>query len=212
MAGDWLKIEAVTPDKPEIFSIAKELGLSPDDVFGKCFRVWVWFDAHTTNGECNGAGVTEMLLDRYAGVTGFAKAMINVGWITDSDHGLAVHNFSKHNGESSKQRALTAKRVTKLRQKLCNAPIVTLALPEKRREDNTYTPPIPGSLLKDFLKVRKAKRVGELTETAFNGIAREASKAGISVTDAIEICCRRGWASFDSSWDWGKVKIKGLAL
>lgn len=69
-----------------------------------------------------------------------------------------------------------------------------------------YAPPIPDGLLADYLKVRKAKRAGELTETAFKGLETEAAKAGITVIEAIEICCRKGWAGFDSTWDWGKPK------
>lgn len=37
-----------------------------------------------------------------------------------------------------------------------------------------YIPPVPDGLLRDYLEVRKAKRAGKLTETAFKGIEREA--------------------------------------
>ncbi len=42
MAGDWMKVEKVTPDKPEIEAMASKLELDPDAVFGKCFRIWRW--------------------------------------------------------------------------------------------------------------------------------------------------------------------------
>jgi hypothetical protein len=71
---------------------------------------------------------------------------------------------------------------------------------EKRREEKRYIPPIPTELLNDFLKVRKAKKAGELTKTAFRGIEREAKKAKLTVDLAIEICCTRGWASFKADW------------
>lgn len=57
----WIKMETHTPDKPEIFQIADELGIDANSAFGRCFRVWVWFDAHTTNGKANGAGVSSAL-------------------------------------------------------------------------------------------------------------------------------------------------------
>jgi uncharacterized protein YdaU (DUF1376 family) len=63
-----------------------------------------------------------------------------------------------------------------------------------------YTPPIGESLLKDFLQVRKAKKAGALTETAFNAIAKEAGKANMTTEQAIEMCCLRGWAGFKASW------------
>jgi len=65
---------------------------------------------------------------------------------------------------------------------------------------NIYTPPIGESLLKDFLQVRKAKKAGALTETAFNAIAKEAGKANMTPEQAIEMCCLRGWAGFKASW------------
>lgn len=70
---------------------------------------------------------------------------------------------------------------------------------------NTYIAPIPSSLLNDFLEVRKAKRAGKLTETAFRGIESEAKKAGITVEQAIKICCERSWVGFKS--DWLKLKV-----
>lgn len=63
-----------------------------------------------------------------------------------------------------------------------------------------YTPPIGESLLKDFLQVRKAKKAGALTETAFNAIAKEAVKAKMTTEQAIEMCCLRGWVGFNASW------------
>lgn len=58
---------------------------------------------------------------------------------------------------------------------------------------------IPESLARDFQAIRKAKRA-PLTETALSGIEREAQKAGISLEQAIRICCERGWQSFKADW------------
>jgi hypothetical protein len=55
-------------------------------------------------------------------------------------------------------------------------------------------------LLSDYLKIRKAKKAGEFTKTAFEGIEREALAAGISIVDAIRICVERGWVGFKSEW------------
>ena len=72
-----------------------------------------------------------------------------------------------------------------------------IRLDKKRKE---YIPPIPAELLSDYLKVRKAKRAGDLTETAFNGIEREAKLANLSTEEAVKICCERGWGGFKASW------------
>lgn len=133
MAGDWLKMELEISDKPEVHYIANALNLDPDAVVGKLIRVWAWFNKHTTDG--NGVGVTYLLLDRITSVTGFGEMMCLAGWLEQRDKVLHMPNFDRHNGESAKKRALTAKRVSKLR----NAPSVTQALPEKRREESTYS-------------------------------------------------------------------------
>ncbi|BAM66463.1 hypothetical protein [Xanthomonas citri phage CP2] len=138
MAGDWLKFEKDTLDKPEVFAIAEALGIDPDAVIGKLMRVWSWFDSHTVDG--NAARVTSSLLDRVAGVPGFIAAMALEGWATIETSGVALPHFDRHNGETAKQRALTAKRVQKHKAKgndAGNDAGVSGALPreEKRRED-----------------------------------------------------------------------------
>ena len=65
---------------------------------------------------------------------------------------------------------------------------------------NIYVPPIPDNLFKDYSKIRKAKKAGELTETAFKQIEKEAAKVGLNAIQAIEICCKRAWVGFEKSW------------
>ena len=137
MAGDWLKVETATPDKPEIWAIAQQLNIDPDAVVGKLFRVWAWFDQQTEDG--NAPTVTKMLLDRKVGVTGFCDAVIESGWMVEDDS-LTLTNFDRHNGQTAKNRALTAKRVAKHKKTNGTSvtPSVNDALPreEKRREEN----------------------------------------------------------------------------
>jgi hypothetical protein len=150
MAGDWLKVEKITPDKPEIEEIAAALDMDPDAVFGKCFRVWRWFDDHTEDG--NAPRVTKASIDRRVGVVGFAAAMQAAGWLAEVEGGVSLVNFDRHNGETSKARALTAKRVARHKatsNAKANAESVTTvtreALPreEKRIEEKSNTPPKP---------------------------------------------------------------------
>lgn len=59
---------------------------------------------------------------------------------------------------------------------------------------------LPVDLLADFQKVRKAKRAGPLTDTAVKGIQREADKAGLTLAQAVTVCCELGWQSFSATW------------
>ena len=141
MAGEWLKFEKSTLDKPEVFAIADALSIDPDAVIGKLVRVWAWFDSHTVDG--NAARVTPALLNRVSGIDGFIEAMAAEGWAAIDAGGVQLPRFDRHNGETAKQRALTAKRVARSRlsngnsSATCNDPSVTSALAreEKRRED-----------------------------------------------------------------------------
>ena len=129
MAGDWIKVQSATPDKPEVHAIAGELDIDADAVVGKLIRLWIWADQQTYDG--NAPSVTEALLDHIMLKRGMTQALIKVGWMIEKKDGLVIPNFARHNGETAKKRALTHKRVAKHR----NAPSVTKALPEKRREE-----------------------------------------------------------------------------
>jgi hypothetical protein len=164
MAGDWIKFEISTSEKPEVWAMAQALGIDADAVVGKLLRVWAWFDQQTPDGNAASvtssvtsalatryqgvtSGVTKALLDRRVGVTGFCDAMISVGWMIEFEGVVSLPNFDRHNGKTAKTRGLTAKRVASHKAKSNAGSVtssVTLALPreEKRREEiNTPLPP-----------------------------------------------------------------------
>lgn len=141
MAGEWLKFDASTPDKPEVLAITVAMGWDdPDLTVGKLLRMWRWFDQQTIDG--NAKGVTPALLDRLLGVSGLCEAMQQVGWLEVHDGGITLPNFDRHNGKTAKKRALTAKRVANHKTNAAsndtgNDASVSNALPreEKRREE-----------------------------------------------------------------------------
>jgi hypothetical protein len=53
----------------------------------------------------------------------------------------------------------------------------------------------------DWLAVRKAKRAGPITATAWSGMVREAAKAGITPDAAVRACCEYGWQGFNAAWE-----------
>ncbi|GKT19787.1 YdaU family protein [Acidovorax sp. SUPP2522] len=75
--------------------------------------------------------------------------------------------------------------------------------PRRRGSTSASIASIPGvddKLMADYLIIRKSKKVGPLTETALQGIQREAEAAGLSVADALRACCEHGWAGFKATW------------
>jgi hypothetical protein len=214
MAGDWIKLQKDTPDKPEVLAIAARMNLDPDAVVGKLVRIWSWFDTHTIDGNAN--SVTFALLDRLAGVTGFAEQMTFVGWLDQKGHLLTLPNFEYHNGETAKKRALGKNRQEKRRSNdesnaNSNASSVTKALPEKRREEKSIeiqrekatsvaTPSgVSDSVWQEFKTLRKAKKA-PITQRAIDAITIEANKAGWTLEKALEECVVRGWQAFKSDW------------
>lgn len=59
---------------------------------------------------------------------------------------------------------------------------------------------IPPNFLSDYLEVRKAKKAGKFTTTAISGMEREANKAGLSLSEAVQVCAELGWQGFNAGW------------
>ena len=151
MASSWIKVEVITPDKPEIYQIAEILGIDPDAVLGKLIRVWSWADLQTLDG--NAGSVTKSVIDRITFITGFADALISVGWMRNDNGKLVLPNFDRHNGESSKQRALTNRRVAEHRErkkkKVTPAPLPK-QLPEREEEEEDIKDPLSNGQGENF--------------------------------------------------------------
>ena len=54
-------------------------------------------------------------------------------------------------------------------------------------------------LAQDYIALRKSHRA-PITQTALKGIEREANSAGLSLEQALTICCERGWRGFRAEW------------
>ena len=71
---------------------------------------------------------------------------------------------------------------------------------ETEKEIETETPDgVSESVFKDYLEVRKTKKA-KWSETALKGLVKEAEKAGLSLQEAMELCCSRGWVGFKAEW------------
>lgn len=62
---------------------------------------------------------------------------------------------------------------------------------------------------KDWLSVRKAKRAGPLTLTAWEGVKREAAAAGISLAAAVAFAAEKSWVGFTAKWYANAVGVGG---
>lgn len=58
---------------------------------------------------------------------------------------------------------------------------------------------IDKQIASDWIILRKQKKAA-VTETAMQGIQREADKAGLSLEAVLRVCCERGWSGFKAEW------------
>ena len=176
MSQPWIKMRTNLLTDPRVVEMAIELDVAEVTVIGGLYAIWSWADTHSLDG--NALGVTESFLDRYSSVTGLSKALRNVGWLDGNGREICLVRFSEHNGATAKQRAQTAKRVSKYKEKQGgNAGSVTKvtqrALPreDKIREDkSTKTEQDEGALVSDTYATitghlaEYARKIDQLTE------------------------------------------------
>ncbi len=143
MAGDWIKMRSNLDTSPRVIELAGVLNLPELHVVGLLWKVWSWADTHTLDG--NAIRVTDVTLDRLTGVTGFASALRQVGWLEGEEGSISFPRFTEHNGKTAKNRAETAVRVAKHRNAKPVTHVTQKPLPEKRREEKNTTTPTPSS-------------------------------------------------------------------
>jgi hypothetical protein len=100
--ADWIAVTKGLENKPEIFRLARTLGITQWEVVCRCLRVWGWADDQTVNGFI--AGIIADDLDSPAGLPGFGKALFNEKWLLVDDSGVTFPNWKRWNATSAKER------------------------------------------------------------------------------------------------------------
>lgn len=72
-------------------------------------------------------------------------------------------------------------------------------VPRKRSTAPSAPDGVSQEVWADWLEVRKVKKAA-VTGTSIEGIRAEAIKAGLTLQQALETCCRQGWAGFKAAW------------
>lgn len=129
----WIKMRSNLDSDPRVIALASELGIPEMHVIGCLWKVWSWADSHSLDG--NAIRVTDVTLDRFTAVTGFAAALRKVGWLEGRDNALTFPRFAEHNGQTAKKRGETAIRVAKCRNAKAVTDVTQKVLPDKRRGD-----------------------------------------------------------------------------
>ena len=210
MAGDWIKMRTDLFTHPKIVRMASALDADTYRIIGGLLSVWSLFDVHSTDGVLE--GYAPEVLDRHLRWDGFAASMIDIGWLEDHGGKLVMPRFETHNGSSAKRRAQDADRKRAVRNVSASEADKKRTREEKRREEKKEqkqkqkTAPdgelfdgVDPEVAADF-KAMRAKMRAPVTKTAMAGIRREAAAAGITVQEALAMCCERGWRGFKADW------------
>lgn len=175
MAGEWIKVDRSTPDKPEVLRISRELAIDRDAVFGKLMLVWMWFDVNSCNGVVDGA--VDADVDALVRHDGFARVMRAVKWLHDapSGTGLLLPNFARHNGETAKKRALSNRRQSRWRNSAVDGrvdgkPSTTASTREEKRRIKEDAPPSGGPVWNESLAILNEQGISEKSARAFLGM------------------------------------------
>ena len=145
--ADWIKIRHALVRSQKIYRLAREMHTQRYTALGVALAWLVWLDEQTEDGQ---TGLSAEEVDDMLGFRGAAAALVRIGWASlGGDGTLVAEEFGKHCGASAKERAETARRVSKHRELKnryksngeCNGENVTHvtedalqnALPEKNR-------------------------------------------------------------------------------
>lgn len=194
---------------PAVIGIADRLQVPELHVIGLLWKVWAWADQHTEG--CNHLGVTDVTLDRFTGVTGFANALRKVGWLTGKGNALTFPNFERHNGQTAKLRGKNQVKMAEYRNRKSVTPVTKKALPDKIREEKSTSTNVdvafPANLgsgefkaeWKNFrahrIKVRSA-----MTQRAEELILATLSARPDQALAAVRLAMEFGWKGF--KWEW----------
>lgn len=124
MAGDWIKWTKGLHRKREVVQMAAALGIDRFSVAGRLMAVWEWADDEIGDRDFDDEGCHAFVtltaqqfpfIDEIAGLPNFASTMAGVDWLLDRGTRLMLPNFGRHNGKTSKTRALAQERQQKRR-------------------------------------------------------------------------------------------------
>lgn len=134
MAGDWIKFEIATLEKPEVLQIARILEVHKHFAIGALIKFWSWLDSNCVDGQVD--GVTSTDVDGIVGCQGFTTALESVNWIEIDLKRirLTVPNFEFHNGKTAKTRSSKTRSQANWRKNRVDDPASTSA---STREDKS---------------------------------------------------------------------------
>lgn len=79
-------------------------------------------------------------------------------------------------------------------------PSIEPSINTQREKKPDFFAGIDPQIVADYQALRKAKKVGPMTDTALTAMKKQADLAGCSLQDALQTCVERGWVGFKAEW------------
>jgi hypothetical protein len=115
MAGDWIKFRVKLVTDGRVRAMARATKQKPATIIGGLLMLWSIADEHADDHGLL-PGYTFEDIDDITGVKGFAVAM-PPDWIESEEGSIRLPNYQEHNGSTAKNRAESAKRMARSRNK-----------------------------------------------------------------------------------------------
>lgn len=178
MIWAYYDTEKPLPDNPE--SLAFQLGTTPELVRQILQHYFVLTDGVWVHARC------EAVITEYHAKSVKAQNSANARW----KNAKAMRTHTERNADAPKNDA-NQEPITNNQEKTEER--------EAPRKRVTCPPDVDQQTWTDWQALRKAKRA-PVTETVINGARREADKAGMSLTDFLQVWCRRGSQGLEAAW------------
>lgn len=230
MAGDWIKMRGNLWDDPRVVRICDLTDSTEGPVIGALYWLWATADQHTEDGFMPGLTVRQIdrktglpgFGDALVEIGWLIVKTDGVVIVNFSEHnGASAKRRCSDAQRKANVRSMSASDADNERKDAGCADDKTGQAAElekeKRREEKNTTPDgvvkprkrattvpdrpedVPEAVWTDFVGLRRAKSA-PLTATALAGIRREADAAGLPLSEALAMCCARGWQGFRAAW------------
>lgn len=103
MAADWIPCELSLFGKREVLAVARETRRSRFEVAGLLLAFWGWFSTESADGAIAGVSTTQ-LRSIIGGDDKFWRAVVQTGWLTETETGIAIPNADRWVSRGAKAR------------------------------------------------------------------------------------------------------------
>ena len=194
----WIYYDSEKPLKPDIRVLAFQIGASQEDTELLLASFFVLEETGWHQKRCD---------QEIADYRDFLNKKSNAGKASAERRRIisATDDEQVVNGRSTGVEQVLNGCATDVQLTTNQQPLTINHKPKRKNATVVATPEgVSQEVFESFLVLRKAKNA-PVTLTAISGIGKEARIAGLSLEEALAMCCARGWTGFKAKWTVDQV-------